>query len=257
MSAAQSVTAAAAATDDASHLFATAAGIGWHAARIAALIDPTFLAELGWDAAGLVLFPTAGHPLLGRPVCRAEGCSTTATSRARICASCRRRLAEHGLGHDELASLPARSQPTRGPDACAVDGCAREWESSRSALCRTHLDQQQALRISVEAFLGHRQARPLPPCGPCRVAACTRQRRHPDGLYCAAHQIRLRIAKDRDPGMNEERWRSIQPAIGRGGQVSLRGLPPLVVAEVLFGLQQRCRLNAVQTDEAVLRALCR
>ena len=38
--------------------------------------------------------------------------------------------------------------------------------------------------------------------------------------------------------------------------VSLRGLPPLVVAELLVGLQQRCRINAVKTDEAVLRAFC-
>lgn len=41
-----------------------------------------------------------------------------------------------------------------------------------------------------------------------------------------------------------------------GGEVSLRGLPPLVVAEVLVGLQQRCRINAVKTGEAVLRAVC-
>ena len=44
---------------------------------LAAGLDPTFLTETGWD-------PTAGwwspppHRLLGRPICAAPGCSTTA-----------------------------------------------------------------------------------------------------------------------------------------------------------------------------------
>ena len=44
--------------------------------------------------------------------------------------------------------------------------------------------------------------------------------------------------------------------MGRGGQVSLRGLPPLVVAQLLLGLQQRSRTGAVKTKEADLRAFC-
>jgi integrase/ribosomal protein L29 len=184
-----------------------------HAVAVAAVIDRAFLAEVGWDAQLLVLFPPPEHPLLGRPVCRAEGCSTTATTRSRICASCRRRLTDHGLGEEEVSSLPAREVATR--PAGSFEGCAR-----------------------------------------CAVAACIRPRRHRDGLYCEAHQQRLRDAKNRDPALEEEHWRVTQPAIGRGGEVSLRGLPPRIVAEVLFGLQQRCRINAVKTDEAVLRALC-
>ena len=96
----------------------------------------------------------------------------------------------------------------------------------------------------------------LPPCPSCAVAACTRQRRHPDGLYCGAHQQRLRTVRARDPHLDETSWRATEPAIGRGGEVSLRGLPPLVVAELLVGLQQRCRVNAVKTSDAVLRAFC-
>jgi integrase len=68
--------------------------------------------------------------------------------------------------------------------------------------------------------------------------------------------MRLRTARCKDPGLDEDRWRAVEPAIGRGGEVSLRGLPDRVVAEVLLGLQQRCRLNATKTDEAVLRAVC-
>jgi hypothetical protein len=48
----------------------------------------------------------------------------------------------------------------------------------------------------------------------------------------------------------------IEPAVGVGGEVSLRGLGPLVVAELLYGLQNRCLIERVQTKESDLRALC-
>jgi integrase len=244
------------ATTPARHVVATVAGIDPHTARIAALIDPEFLTEAGWDPAGLMLAPPPEHRLLGRPVCRVEGCSTTAAVRARICGSCQRRLAEHGLSAEEIALLPAREQPMRGPGSCVVGGCARGWVSSRALLCRAHLQLQQRLGLTVAQLRVHHLARPLPACGPCAVAACPRQRRHRDGLYCEAHQQRLRDARHRDPGLDERHWRAIEPAIGQGGQVSLRGLPALVVAQVLFGLQQRCRLDAVKTKQADLRAFC-
>jgi integrase len=246
--------AAATSAADASHVFGVVR-VDRGTAGIGAVVDPLFLAEAGWDAARLVLYPPPGHPLLGRPVCRAEGCSTTAADRSRVCASCRRRLGEHGLDVDQIESLPARARE-RGPGACRVDGCLREWEATRTGLCRSHLDQQQQLGIGVEEFCAHPRTGPLAPCDPCAVAACTRQRRHRDGLYCAAHQIRLRNAKEHDPGLVEGHWQLTEPAIGRGGEVSLRGLPARVVAEVLFGLQQRCRLDATMTDDAMLRALC-
>ncbi|MDP7733062.1 tyrosine-type recombinase/integrase [Mycobacterium sp. TY813] len=241
------------------HVFTDKAGIDRHAAAIAAVIDPAFLAEAGWDPQRRVLSFPPEHPLLGRPICRAAGCLTSAPPTTRICASCRRRLAEHGLGDDEVALLAPRSRKRlgRGPDGCVVDGCRREWESASSGLCRTHAEQLRALRITdVDEFLAHRQTRPLPPCPPCAVAACTRQRRHPDGMYCGAHQQRLRTVRVRDPHLDETHWRATEPAIGRGGEVSLRGLPPLVVAELLVGLQQRCRINAVKTSDALLRAFC-
>ena len=59
------------------HVFADP-GIDRHAAAVAAVIDPAFLAEAGWDPARRVLSFAPEHPLLGRPVCRAAGCSTTA-----------------------------------------------------------------------------------------------------------------------------------------------------------------------------------
>ena len=242
--------------NDARHVFAAAAGIERPAARIAALIDPAFLTEVGWDPDRLVLAPPPGHRLLVRPVCRAAGCAATAPTRARICACCRRRLAEHGLGADEVAALPAREQPPRGRGACVVAGCAREWVSSGALLCRAHAELQHRLGLTVAQLRAHPLARPLPGCGPCAVAACPRQRRHRDGVYCEAHQQRLREVRRGDPGVDEHRWRATEPAVGRGGEVSLRGLPALVIAQVLFGLQQRCRHDAVKTKEAELRAFC-
>ena len=109
--------------------------------------------------------------------------------------------------------------------------------------------------LSLDQFLTG-SAEPLPPLAFCAVTACTRQRRHPDGRYCEAHQQRLRTVRTRDAHLDESYWQATEPAVGRGGEVSLRGLPPLVVAELLVGLQQRCRINAVKTSDAVLRAFC-
>jgi hypothetical protein len=54
------------------------AGADDAADRFAALLVPTFLTEAGWDAETWVLSSPAQHPLLGWPVCRAEGCVNTA-----------------------------------------------------------------------------------------------------------------------------------------------------------------------------------
>lgn len=226
------------------------------AERIWARIDPGLLAELGWDPDRLVLAPPDGHRLVVRPVCRVEGCSTTAPSGRGICLACQRRLARLGLRDDEIGLLPPPERPRRGPGPCLVPGCGREWVSSRTGLCRGHLEQHQALGVEKEAFLALPAVVALAPNDPCLVAACTRQRRHPDGLYCEAHQIRLRLARQQDPGLDEIHWRKTEPAVGLGGRVSLRGLPPLVVAQVLFGLQQRCRIERVQTKESDLRSVC-
>jgi integrase len=56
--------------------------------------------------------------------------------------------------------------------------------------------------------------------------------------------------------VDEKRWQRTEPAVSVAGQVSLRGLPPLVIAQVLLGLQQRCRLSGARTKEADLRVFC-
>jgi integrase len=224
--------------------------------RLVTLIEPGFLAEVGWDAQRLVMCPPAGHPLLGRPVCRVEGCSATASSGTRICFACLGRLAERGLGADEVGVLPPRSVPTRGGRDCRVPGCARQRVSARLRLCRSHLDQRDDLQVEDAELTADDRFRPLPACGPCGVAACERQRRHRDGVYCDAHQFRRRAAKRREPGLDERAWRRTETPIGVGGLISFRGLAPRVVAQLLVGLQYRCRLDGVKTKEGELRAFC-
>ena len=43
----------------------------------------------------------------------------------------------------------------------------------------------------------------------------------------------------KDPGLDVGAWQRTVPAVAEGSQVSLRRLPPLVVTEVFYGLQQR------------------
>jgi integrase len=227
-------------------------------ARWAARVDSVFLAEVGWDEQQLMLFPPADHPLLGRPVCRALGCEATASVAGRVCVSCRRRLAEDGLVLDEIGRLPARprSRQRQGPSDCLVGGCARQWVSAPAGLCRSHLDLKRSLGLDLARFLAHPSTRPLEACEPCAVTACPRQRRHRGSVYCEPHQIRWREARDLDSNVDEKRWQRTEPAVSVAGQVSLRGLAPLVTAQVLLGLQQRCRLSGVKTKEADLRAFC-
>ena len=47
------------------------------AARLAGMLDRASLEEAGWDPAARILFLPAQHRLLGRQVCRAEGCTGT------------------------------------------------------------------------------------------------------------------------------------------------------------------------------------
>jgi len=236
------------------HLLPLGCRIDGQARQLALLIDPEFLAEAGWNPARLVFTPPPGHRLLGRPICRAAGCDTTAMGGNRICQSCTNRLTAHGLAEEQISLLPERSVPFRGIGPCRVTGCGREWDASAVGLCRSHRDQQHGLQLTVQQFLSDPRARPLPAAADCAVASCPRQRRHPDGRYCQAHQIRVR-ARRSAPGFNETHWRLTDPPIGCGGLISLRGLPLLLVVQVVLGLQQRCRVDRVRTKEGVLRAV--
>ena len=140
--------------------------------------------------------PADLHPLLGRPVGRAAGCS-------RPRRACR-----------------ARTAVVPGPAA------RRVWAGRRSPPCqlaRRGRRSGHAVRAS------------------CAVAACTRRPRRrasPTANRTRAGGATRRVAT---PRWTRSAGGADQPPVVVAGQVSLRGLPPLVSAQVLFGLQQRCR----------------
>ena len=109
------------------------------------------------------------------------------------------RLARAGLGLEAVSELP--EPPCQPPSRCAVEGCPRSWKTSGDRLCLTHLRQQrEVLKVPLEVFLADPQTRPLPPCGPCQVPACRRDRDGTSGSYCDAHQQRFRAAARAVPG---------------------------------------------------------
>jgi integrase len=191
-------------------------GISKAPQRAAAVaLDAGFLAGIGWDPAGQMLAPPAGH-----------------------------RLLRDGTG-------PGLAADGR----CAATGCGRQVSAPGRDLCREHRRRQRVSGdLPLEEFLATPLASPLPATGPCGVRACPRDRssRTP---YCEAHQYQLRLARQEAGGeLDEEHWRAIASPVPVRGQVSLCGLPAQLVAEVLFGLQQRTK-DGLTTRLHVLRAL--
>lgn len=109
----------------ADHVFGPGVTFGRDVVELTRLVDPAFLREAGWDPASSVLFPPPAHRLLGRPVCTAPGCAVTAPHRSRICAGCRRRLTQRGLGPDQVGLLPARKCCDHGIGGC----CQRQLKT--------------------------------------------------------------------------------------------------------------------------------
>jgi integrase len=228
------------------------------AACLAGLLDRDFLAEVGWDPVMRVLRLPAEHPLLGRSVCRVDGCTATARGgrdgASGVCWRCLTRLTGQGLSVAEIADLPQLPPLPARPAGCAVPGCLRMSPVPRAVLCQPHSRRlRRTPGMPIEAFLADPRVQPLPALGPCHVAACLRNAESEHG-YCPTHYVRWRTTVTADPEVDERHWRRTQGAVAEGGQVSLRGLPPLVVVEVLFGLQQRTRGDA-KVNDVSLRAV--
>src|SRR5450756_1016498 len=173
------------------------------------------------------------------------GCAGTASPGCvrRVCASSRSR--RHPSCHRcRRVDRPAVRCPV-------VSACHRS--RARHCACRISAGcvAQRVSRWS--SSLPTPRLRPLPALGPCRVAACSRRAESEHG-YCSTHYVRWRTTVTTDPDADQRHWQLTQPAVSQGGEVSLRGLAPLVVVEVLFGVQQRVRGGA-QIVEVPLRAV--
>jgi integrase len=228
------------------------------AARLARTLDRAFLAEAGWDPAARVLSLPAGHRLLGRTVCRVGGCTTTAhAGLGGVCHRCFTRLTGLGLTKDQVAAAPRLPPLPDRVTQCAVPRCQREPTVTQAILCEPHARQfrRRVRKPTLEQFLADPRVRPLPPFRPCAVVACIRRADSARG-YCNTHYQRWLTATKAGSDLDEVRWQVTEGAVAEGGQVSLRGLPPLVVVQVLFGIWQRTRGGAKITD-VDLRAACR
>lgn len=129
-----------------------------------------------------------------------------------------------------------------GAAACAVPGCQRLAGSH--GLCRSHRSGQLLRGLPVKEFTAAPTRRALARRGVCQVAACPRDRCGGQAGYCEAHQARWLRQRRANPGLDESWWRATSSPIVVTGQVSLAGMPPLITAQVLYGLQQRTRSGA-------------
>ena len=226
------------------------------AARLAAMLDCGFLDEAGWDSRTRVLSLPAQHRLLGRTVCRVEGCQNTVRSGLTVCHRCFTRLTRWGMSKSEIAAAACLPAEPASTIRCAVSGCRCVPTVRHAVLCVLHAKKFRLRRppVSMEQFLDDPRVRPLPPMPACSVAACTRPADGAGG-YCNTHYQRWRTALAADSEVDPHRWRARESGVAEPGQVNLRALPVLVVVEVLFGVQQRVAGGARITD-AQLRVLC-
>jgi integrase len=186
--------------DVVTHVFGDDRVLDGRAARLAGLIDARFLAECGWDRVRLVLAPPADHP--------------------------------------HLRWREPVNRPVPRTITCAVPRCRRR-PTGDHGLCRSHRRGQVRRRVAVEEFATDPARQALTHPGICQVAACPRDRNGSFVGYCEPHQDRWLDARKATAGLDETRWRLVSSPIPVTGQVSLAGLPPLIVAQVLYGLQQR------------------
>jgi len=117
---------------------------GAAAARLAALADPAFLAEAGWDPAARVLSLPSAHPLLGWRACPSPGCGNPLYGRDRQCGPCRRGGAAADPVPPGDTDGPRLVPVTPAAGLCQVAACGRERGSRR--YCRAHDARVRELR---------------------------------------------------------------------------------------------------------------
>jgi integrase len=220
-------------------------------------LDPAFLAEAGWNPKAQALAPPPGHPLLGYRLCLVRGCAGQGLAPDGLCATCHKARRRSDLSGEEfIAAGPVRARHC-GEVICSAEGCPRPVRTKRLQLCYTHEHRRRQLGLPLAGFLQHPRAQPLPGFGPCKVAVCSRQAHARRGL-CRAHDVRWweqhRAGAAEAAGFDA--WCRSSGPVASGHEVVMRGLVPLVQAQVLLGLQERCRQGAL-TLLSQLRIICR
>ena len=219
-------------------------------------IESDFLTLMSWQPEMRVLTFPRSHPLLGVRVCVVLGCEETRSKTTGLCPTCDARWQQADRPVlDEFIAVRRVYLRSNESVPCSVPGCELPGKGWTSKLCHAHYQQRlHVVRLPLELFLRHPAVVPLPGYGFCLVAACSRDREGA-GAYCGRHRDRWRRYRAEHPGADELQWRQTDPAAVDRDQVSLRGLAPRVVAEIVFALQERTR-QGIRTYPHQLRPIC-
>ena len=207
-------------------------------------LDAEFLTTAGWDPATETLAPQPDHPLLGFRSCRVQGCRSEAGPADGFCVTCRKAYQLSGMPVEEFATAGPVRKLRRGEVICAVGDCARPCRNNSITLCQAHDDHRKRLNLSAAQFVNHPAAQPLPGFGVCRVPVCDRQARYLRGL-CGTHYARWWDQDRKGLTTDFDAWCRAASPIASGHAVIMRGLSSAVQAEILFGLQERCRRGVI------------
>ncbi|MDQ0784664.1 hypothetical protein [Streptomyces sp. B3I8] len=229
--------------------------------EIIAALDTDFLTLVSWDWNLRVVRYPMSHPVLGMPDCLVPGCVKGTPVSEPVCASCMNRWRRSGseLSLEEFTARGRADSPFRsiGQKFCEVPGCERPRRTVAVRVCPAHqYHWSRSSDLTLEDFLKRPNLRPLSSIGPCQVASCYRARGREGRRYCDVHATRLNLARRRGSfDGDEERWRLTTPAVAVDREVSLRGLPDRLVAELLYCLQVRTT-REVKTRDHRLRQIC-
>ncbi|KOV27304.1 hypothetical protein ADK90_02250 [Streptomyces sp. XY413] len=197
---------------------------------------------MGWDWDRRVITWPREHPVIGLPDCPAPGCPLAITVATRpMCGGCMERWRGSHLPLEKFVLVPKAMSRGVGQGPCAVRRCERPRDTVAGRLCQARDAQhtKTGLRtLTVEEFLAHPRVSGHASFGRCEVAACYLDRAARQDPYCKAHLQRLYRART-EAGFEEAHWRRTDKAICTTREVSLRGLPDLLVGELLYGLWAR------------------
>ena len=207
-----------------------------------ALIDHAELLRIGWDPECEAFTPDPAHPHLGYRGCTVTGCVRYATTGRRhprpLCTQCARRWDEADGEDAEVFCARGGSDPAHREALCLVCRTpGHERPACTVGLCRSCRSEQRSRRQSVSEYVGgggrFPAARPRATFGRCVPAACGRWAESSLGICNAHYQRWLRLGQ---PELDS--WGRAEGEVrgGKGGRVSLRGLPRGLQLQVLFGI---------------------
>lgn len=222
-------------------------------------ISQDFLASVHWSADDQVLVFPRDHPVLGWRECIVPECDQRIlVVTEALCAACNLRWKQ--LARPELADfvrVPRVRLKRIGADPCGVEVCERTARAA-SGLCGAHERARKRRDMAVEDFVNQPGLEGFATFGECAVRACDRERVASTNPYCSPHDGRWREHRRTCElaSPDEEQFRRVQPAITIRGEITLRGLPDRVIAEMLYGLQRNVDQGA-RLDASYFRTLGR